>query len=75
MSDSKTSMDPVNKKSKLTKERKALVHTTVRNFDYFMMYQNAKARNYVGKRYVSVNHKNEALQKNLFLNGKLVACS
>ena len=38
MSDSKTSMDPVNKKSKLTKERKALVHTTVRNFDYFMMY-------------------------------------
>lgn len=38
MSDSKTSMDPVNEKSKLTKERKALVYTTVRGFDSFMMY-------------------------------------
>ena len=38
ISDSKKSMDPVNEKSKLRKERKALVYTTVRGFDSFMMY-------------------------------------
>ena len=38
ISDSEKSMDPVNEKSKLPKERKTLVYTTVRGFDSFMMY-------------------------------------